>query len=133
MKKSMLFKRMSLLVAVLLLAMVLTGCATTTTTSAETTDATGSSWSMLIIMVVMIAVFYFLLIRPENKRKKQQQEMRNELAVGDTVTTIGGIVGKIVSVKDNFIVFETGEDRVRIQVAKWAISTKGKATQEENQ
>ena len=85
---------------------------------------------MIIIMVVMIAVFYFFLIRPENEKKKKLEEMRSSLAVGDDVTTIGGIVGKVVAVKENYIVFETGEDRVRIQVAKWAISTNTKAKEE---
>jgi preprotein translocase subunit YajC len=56
--------------------------------------------------------------------------MRSNLTVGDTITTIGGIFGKVVSVADEKITFETGEDRVRIQVAKWAISTVGKATEE---
>ena len=92
----------------------------------ETT--TGSSLSMIIIFVVMIAVFYLFLIRPENKRKKQQQEMRDSLGVGDT---IGGIIGKIVYVSNDYIVIETGEDRVRIQFAKWAVSSKGKATTEQ--
>ena len=95
----------------------------------ETT--TGSSLSMIIIFVVMIAVFYLFLIRPENKRKKQQQQMRDSLGVGDTITTIGGIIGKIVNVSNDYIVIETGEDRVRIQFAKWAVSSKGKATTEQ--
>ena len=55
--------------------------------------------------------------------------MRNELKVGDQITTIGGMVGKIVSIKDDMITFETGEDRVRIQTMRWAISTTGVDTQ----
>ena len=81
--------------------------------------------SSLIMIVVMIAIFYFMLIRPENKRKKQAAEMRNNLAVGDEVTTIGGIVGTICAVKSNSIVVETGADRVRIELMKWAVSSKG--------
>ncbi|MBR6654732.1 MAG: preprotein translocase subunit YajC [Oscillospiraceae bacterium] len=80
------------------------------------------------MFVVLIVVFYFFLIRPENKKKKKLEDMRNQLAVGDEITTIGGIVGKIVSIKDDLITFETGEDRVRMQVTKWAISTTGKDT-----
>ena len=79
--------------------------------------------SMIIMMVVMIGVFYFFLIRPENKKKKKAEEMRNSLSVGDKITTIGGIVGKIVDVSGDLITFETGEDRVRLQVTMWAIST----------
>ena len=70
----------------------------------------------LLLMVAMIAVFYFLIIRPENKRKKQAEQMRSSLKKGDRVTTIGGMVGKIVQVNDSTIVFETSEGRVRIEV-----------------
>lgn len=77
------------------------------------------------MLVVMLVVFYFLLIRPENKRKKAAQKMRDELAVGDEITTIGGIIGTICAVKESTIVMETGADRVRIEFAKWAISSKG--------
>ena len=84
----------------------------------------------LLPFVVLIAVFYFLLIRPENKKKKALNEMRSALSVGDEVTTIGGIVGRVVHIKDDLITIETSEDRVRIQFARWAISTKGTQTTE---
>lgn len=84
----------------------------------------------IILLVVMIVVFYFLLIRPESKRKKAAQKMRDELAVGDEITTIGGIIGTICAVKESTIVLETGADRVRIEFAKWAISSKGAQTTE---
>jgi ketose-bisphosphate aldolase len=67
----------------------------------------------------MVIIFYFFLIRPENKKKKKAEEMRNSLSVGDQITTIGGIIGRIVAVKSESIVFETSEDRVRVEVAKW--------------
>ena len=85
---------------------------------------------MIIMVVVMIGIFYFFMIRPENKKKKKLAEMRSNLSKGDTITTIGGIYGKVVDVSDEKITFETGEDRVRIQVAKWAISTVGRTTEE---
>lgn len=85
----------------------------------------------ILMIVVMIAIMYFLLIRPENKRKKEAEEMRNSLKVGEEVTTIGGIVGTICAVKDKTIVIETGADRVRIEFAKWAVSSKGTQTTEE--
>jgi len=84
------------------------------------------NYSSLIMLVVLFVVFYFLLIRPEKKKKKAAQEMRDNLMVGDVVTTIGGLIGKVVSINNDTIVFETSEDRVRIQVTKWAISTVGK-------
>lgn len=83
----------------------------------------------IIMIVLLFAVFYFFLIRPENKKKKQLQQMRSALQVGDQITTIGGMVGKVVSIKDDMITFETGEDRVRIQIMRWAISANGVETQ----
>ena len=88
--------------------------------------ATGGGMSMIIMLVAMFAIFYFLIIRPENKRKKKTEEMRSSLSIGDEITTIGGIVGKIVQVTEDTITFETGEDRVRIQAKKWAVSTTAK-------
>ena len=85
----------------------------------------------LFMIVAMVAVCYFLLIRPENKRKKKAEEMRSSLKVGDEITTIGGIVGTICAVKDKTLVMETGADRVRIEFAKWAVSSKGTQTTEE--
>ena len=79
----------------------------------------------------MLAIFYFLLIRPENKKKKALAELRSSLAVGDLITTIGGIVGTICAVKEDTIVIETGADRVRIEFTKWAVSTKGAQTSED--
>ena len=85
---------------------------------------------MIIMIVAMLVIFYLFMIRPESKKKKKLAEMRSSLSVGDTITTIGGILGKIVHVDDEKITFETSEDRVRVQVAKWAVSTVGKATEE---
>jgi preprotein translocase subunit YajC len=90
------------------------------------------SLAQILPFVVLIVVFYFFLIRPENKKKKKLAQMRNELAVGDEITTIGGMVGKICSIKDDMITFETGEDKVRIQVVKWAISTTGHDMQQKS-
>ena len=92
--------------------------------SAEATGAMGSS--TLIMIVLMFAVFYFFFIRPENKKKKQVEQMRSALTVGDEITTIGAITGKIVQVTEDTVTFETGEDRVRIQIKKWGISTTAK-------
>ena len=88
----------------------------------STTGAAGMA-SPLIMMVLMIAIFYFMLIRPENKRKKEAEQMRSAVKTGDKITTIGGIVGTVVHVKENRIVIETGADQVRIELEKWAISS----------
>ena len=87
-------------------------------------------YASLIMIVVMFAIIYFLMIRPENKRKKQAEEMRNSLKKGDQITTIGGIVGRIVMVNDDTIVIETSDDRVRMELTKWAVSTNN--TQQQN-
>ena len=77
----------------------------------------------IIMIVVMIGVMYFLMIRPENKRKKEAEQMRSDMKVGDEITTIGGICGKVVQVKDDKFVIETGADQVRIEFVKWALSS----------
>ena len=92
----------------------------------------GASMLPSIVMIaIMVAVMYFLLIRPEGKKKKAAEEMRNSLTVGDEITTIGGIVGTICAVKEKTLVLETGADRVRIEFAKWAVSSKGTQSTEE--
>ena len=95
----------------------------------STTAPTGDMTSTLIMMAVMVGIFYFLLIRPENKRKKEAEQMRSAVKVGDKITTIGGITGFVVSVKDEKFVMETGADQVRLEMAKWAISTNDSAAE----
>lgn len=85
----------------------------------------------ILMLLLMLAIFYFMLIRPENKRKKANEEMRNSLKKGDTVTTIGGIVGTIVKVNASTIIVETSEDRVRLELTKWAVSSTGVQTTEQ--
>ena len=90
-------------------------------------DPTSGMLSTVIMIVVMLGIFYFMLIRPENKRKKEAEQLRSSLKTGDMVTTIGGIVGKVVSIKDDKFVLETSADQVRIEFCKWAISTNDSA------
>ena len=94
-----------------------------------TTTASAGMGSSLLMMVLMIAIFYFMLIRPENKRKKEAEQMRSSLKTGDKITTIGGIVGTVVDVKEDKFVIETGADQVRIEFAKWALSTNDSAAE----
>ena len=88
-----------------------------------TTTAAGGMGGSVIMLVTMLAIFYFMLIRPENKRKKEAEEMRSAVKTGDKITTIGGIVGTVVNVKEDKVVIETGADQVRIELTKWAISS----------
>ena len=89
----------------------------------ESVNSGASMMSTVVMLVLMIAVFYFMLIRPENKRKKEAEQMRSSIKKGDKITTIGGIVGTVVDVKESNIVVETSADQVRIELAKWALSS----------
>lgn len=89
-------------------------------------NADGGFGLMNIAMIAVIFVgMYFLMIRPNSKRRKQEEEMRNSLKPGDEIITIGGIVGKIVSIKDDndSFIIETGVDRNKIKIKKWAIAS----------
>ena len=78
-------------------------------------------WPMLIVTaVIFIAMFYFVIFRPQKKQKKQEEQLRNSIQVGDDITTIGGINGKIVSIKDDPYVIET-MDHSKIKIMKWAL------------
>ena len=90
-----------------------------------------SGMSSIIMIVLMFALLYFLMVRPEKKRKQQAQQMRDGLKKCDTITTIGGVIGKVVSIDKDTFVIETSEDRVRMQFAKWALSTVGVQTGEQ--
>lgn len=116
-------KKIISIVAIVAMLCIATGCAA----AGSSDGGAGSSISMIVMLVVFVGAFYFFLIRPENKKKKELAKMRDDLSVGDTITTIGGMVGKVVGIKDDLITFETGEDRVRVQIMKWGISTTGKA------
>lgn len=77
----------------------------------------------LLPMILIFVVFYFILIRPQKKREKEAQQMRNSLQVGDEVTTMGGIVGRVVSLREDTVVIETGSDRAKIRIKRWAVQS----------
>ena len=97
---------------------------TDATTVAELTGFAGffSKYSMIIILVLIFAVMYFLMIRPQKKQQKKDAEMRNNLSVGDDIITIGGIMGKIVTVKEDSVIIETGSDKNKMRILRSAIS-----------
>ena len=78
-----------------------------------------------VMMLALLVGMYFLMIRPSSKRKKQEDEMRNNIQIGDKITTIGGIIGRVVAIKDEneSFVIETGVDRSKIKIKKWAIAS----------
>ena len=95
---------------------------------AAATD-TASMLATFIPLILMIVVFYFLLIRPQKKRDKEVQKMRENIEIADEIVTIGGIIGRIVSIKDDTIVIETAGDRSKIRLARWSIQQNITATE----
>ncbi len=97
---------------------------------ATSTGGSGSSMSMILMIVVMFVAMYFLMLRPQKKRQKEEQEMRDNLQVGDEIITIGGICGRVITVKDDdTFVIETGADRAKLKFKKWAIQQNVTATE----
>ena len=97
--------------------------------AAQATSGKSGSLSMILMMALIFAVMYFLMIRPQKKKQKEEQAMRDNLQIGDEITTIGGIVGKIVTVKDDTLIIETGADRNRMKITRWAISQNNTANE----
>ena len=95
----------------------------------STTPQGGSPMTMILMMAGLFAIMYFMTIRPQKKRQKEEQEMRNAVEVGDDITTIGGICGKVVTVKENHLIIETGVDRNRMQITRWAVQQNNTATE----
>lgn len=89
----------------------------------------GGNYSMIIVMVVLLVVMYFIMIRPQKKKQQEEQKLRDSVQIGDEITTIGGINGRIVTVKDDSIVIETSSDRTKIKFMRWAIQTNNTANE----
>ena len=100
--------------------------------TAATADVnTISTLSMLLPMIILLVMMYFVLYRPQKKQQKKDNEMRNSIEIGDEVTTIGGIVGRVVAIKEDTIVLETGNDRVKILFRRSAIGSVEKLSMED--
>lgn len=93
-----------------------------TAPAADAVPPAPSMWPMLIVTGIFLAIMYFLMIRPQKKRDKELANMRNSLEVGDTVVTIGGIIGIVASVKDDTVVIETGGERTKVRFKRSAIA-----------
>ncbi len=97
---------------------------TALTAEASTSGSSTGSWiGMLVMWAAIIAVMYFLMIRPQKKKQKAEQKMRDSVRVGDEITTIGGICGRIVTIKEDTFVIETGVDRSKMVIKKWAMQS----------
>lgn len=84
----------------------------------------------VLMIVIMFALFYFLAIRPQKKREKAERDMRNSIQIGDEISTIGGFIGKVVSVKDDVLTIESSSDRTKLRIYRWAIRAKEAAPTE---
>ena len=94
-------------------------------TSSGGADLAGGGGTFTIVwLVIMVALFYFMLIRPQKKKEKADRQLRASLQAGDKIVTIGGFTGRILSVKDDEVTFETGAAKTRLTVKKWAIQTR---------
>ncbi len=91
--------------------------------SGSAADGKNGTATYIIMMVVLIALMYFMMIRPQKKRQKEEQEMRSSLEIGDEIITIGGIVGKVVTIREEDLIIETGADRNKMRIQRWAINT----------
>ncbi len=111
----------------LMLVLTFTSCAGMpgTTGTGEGGDSTQSMIMMVAVWGVLIVGVYFLLIRPNSKKKKEEQALRDSLEIGDDITTIGGIVGRVISIKEDTdtIIIETSSDRTKMQFKRWCIAT----------
>ena len=94
----------------------------------QESTAMGSS-SMIFMLVGMFALMYFMTIRPQKKKQKEEQEMRNAVDVGDEITTIGGICGRIVTVKEDRLIIETGSDKNKMTITRWAVQANNTANE----
>lgn len=88
-----------------------------------TTNAANGTMSLVISLVLMLGMLYFMIYRPQKKQEKKDAEMRDNLEIGDKVTTIGGVIGRVVAIADDSILLETGKDRVKIRFTKTAIGS----------
>lgn len=99
--------------------------ATTAATTAGASNAGGLAYTLIQLspFLIIIVVMYFLMIRPQKKKQKEEQKMRNNVRVGDEITTIGGICGRVLNIKEDALVIETGADRSKMTIKKWALQS----------
>ena len=97
------------------------------TGTGTTEGGTGGSWQMIALLGVMFVVMYFMMIRPQKKKQAEEQKLRDSVQIGDEITTIGGINGRVVTVKEDSIVIETGADRTKMKLMRWGIQTNNTA------
>lgn len=97
--------------------------AAATSSGAAGQGGVGAMLVMVLPFVAVLAILYFFMIRPQKKKEKKIQQMRDAVQVGDSITTVGGIIGRVVNIKEDALIIETGADRSKMQIKKWAIQT----------
>ena len=86
-------------------------------------EGSNSIWVMVIYIAVIFGIMYFLLIRPQRKKQKEEEKLRNNIQIGDEIITIGGIYGRVVAIKEDYFIIESGPDRSKYRMARWSIQT----------
>lgn len=110
-------------VATMFLAVAVSADTGTTGTAQQEVSPLYQVLSLVIPLALLAVVFYFFIMRPQKKQQRETQQMRDSIARGDTVVTAGGIVGVVITVKDDMVLLESSGDKTKIQVQKWAISS----------
>lgn len=92
---------------------------------APASSAGQSMWITVVYFIAIIAIFYFLLILPQQRKKKKEDKMRSSVQIGDNITTIGGIAGRVVGIKEDegTLIIESGTDRSKFKIKKWAVGS----------
>lgn len=107
---------------------LLAGMGGATGTGTATATKGGGS-SMIILLAVMLGFVYFTMMRPQKRKQKEEQALRDNVQIGDEITTIGGIIGRVVTVKDDSLVIETGADRNKMKIERQAVRTNNTANE----
>ncbi len=89
--------------------------------SAAGSNTASSGITPIIMFAAVLAIMYFTVMRPQKKKQKEEQEMRSSLEIGDEIVTIGGIIGRVVTIRENDIIIETGSDRNKMKIERWAV------------
>ena len=109
-------------VATMFLAVAVSADTGTTGTAQQEVSPLYQVLSLVIPFALLAVVFYFFIMRPQKKQQKEEAKMRSELQIGDEILTIGGIYGRVVSIKDDSLVIESSGDRSKLQITRTAVA-----------
>ena len=91
--------------------------------TADSSSTSGSMWFMILYLVIIFGAMYLFLIRPQKKKEKKEKQMRENIQIGDEIVTIGGIYGRVISLKEETLVIESQSDHSKLTISRWAIQT----------